>query len=114
VLAAVENAIPADLVDHVRARAIVAGANRAVDAETSRRLEQRGIVVVPSLVGSLGTLNSLGVTTSAAQLRDRIVETVHGVTSDVFARADAENIPVDLAAEALARDRYREIEAHST
>ena len=110
VLAAVEDSIPPDLVDRVRARAIVAGANRAVDAATSRRLEQRGIVVVPSLVGSLGTLNSLGVTTSPEQVRDRIVETIRAVTCDVLARGQAEGLPLDRAAEALALERYAEIE----
>ncbi|MBA3503736.1 MAG: hypothetical protein H0T65_25465, partial [Deltaproteobacteria bacterium] len=72
-------------------------------------LEQRGIVVVPSLVGSLGTLNSLGETRSPVQVRDRIVETIRAVTCDVLARADAERLSLDLATEAVALERYREI-----
>src|SRR5687768_15919429 len=55
VLAAVENAITRDQVSRVRAKMVVCGANLAVDPETSEALEQRGIAVVPSLLGSLGT-----------------------------------------------------------
>ena len=107
VLGALEDAITPELAPRVRAKMIVCGANLAVDPETSEALEKRGIVVVPSVLGSLGTITSVhfGSAQSPEQLREQIESHIYQVSRDVLARAEADKSTTFAAATAVAVER---------
>jgi glutamate dehydrogenase (NAD(P)+) len=111
VLGAVENAITLDQASRVRAKLVVCGANLAMNPATMEALEKRGIAVVPSVLGSLGTAGSLRFAAGTAEdLRDQLERHIYDVCRHVLVRADSDRATTLQAAETVAAERLAALE----
>ena len=112
VLAATENAIPADQAPRVEAPVVVVGANCGLTEEVEEALRARGILVVPDFIGGIGGSASMEALfgsvlppASAAVVLDRTAHLVRELVDDLIETARREDASIRSVALELAERR---------
>ena len=112
VLAATENAVPAEQAARVQAPAVVVGANCGLTEEVEEALRARGILVVPDFVGGIGgsasmeaLFGSVRPPASAAAVLERTSHLVRELVDDLIETARREDASVRSVALELAASR---------
>ena len=112
VLAATENAIPAEQAARVQAPAVVVGANCGLAEEVEEALRARGILVVPDFVGGIGgsasmeaLFGSVRPPASAAVVLDRTAHLMRELVDDLIETARREDASIRSVALDLAASR---------
>jgi len=112
VLAATENAIPADQAARVQAPAVVVGANCGLDEEVEDALCARGILVVPDFIGGIGgsasmeaLFGSVRPPASAAAVLERTSHLMRELVGDLIEIARREDASIRSVALDLAASR---------
>jgi glutamate dehydrogenase (NADP+) len=112
--AALENAITAENVEDVRAKAIFEVANGPLDAKADEVLYERGCPVVPDILTNAGGVtvsyfewvqNRQGLAWTADQVSQRLRERMVAESERVHALASEKSVPLRTAAYVLALDR---------
>ena len=112
VLAATENAVPADQAARVQASAVVVGANCGLAEEVEEALRARGILVVPDFIGGIGgsasmeaLFGSVRPPASAAAVLERVSHLMRELVDDLVETARREDASVRSVALDLAASR---------
>jgi len=112
VLAATENAVPAEQAARVQAPAVVVGANCGLTEEAEETLRARGILVVPDFVGGIGgsasmeaLFGSVRPPASAAAVLERTSHLMRELVDDLIETARREDASVRSVALELAASR---------
>ena len=112
VLAATENAVPAEQAARIQAPAVVVGANCGLTEEAEETLRARGILVVPDFVGGIGgsasmeaLFGSVRPPASAAAVLERTSHLVRELVDDLIETARREDASVRSVALELAASR---------
>jgi glutamate dehydrogenase (NAD(P)+) len=112
VLAATENAIPAEQATRVQAPAVVVGANCGLAEEVEEALRARGILVVPDFIGGIGgsasmeaLFGSVRPPRSAAAVLERTSHLMRELVDDLIETARDEDASIRSVALDLAASR---------
>jgi len=112
VLAATENAIPAEQAARVQAAAVVVGANCGLAEEVEEVLRARGILVVPDFIGGIGgsasmeaLFGSVRPPASAAAVLERTSHLMRELVDDLIETARREDASIRSVALELAASR---------
>ena len=112
VLAATEDAVPADQAARVEAPAVVVGANCGLSEEVEEALRARGVLVVPDFIGGIGGSASMEALfgsarppASAAVVLDRTARLMRELVDDLIETARREDASIRSAALELAASR---------
>jgi glutamate dehydrogenase/leucine dehydrogenase len=112
VLAATENAIPADQAARIQAPAVVVGANCGLAEEVEEALRGRGILVVPDFIGGIGgsasmeaLFGSVRPPASAGAVLERTSHLMRELVDDLIETARREDVSVRSVALELAASR---------
>jgi glutamate dehydrogenase (NAD(P)+) len=112
VLAATENAIPAEQAARVQAPAVVVGANCGLEEEVEETLRARGILVVPDFIGGIGgsasmeaVFGSVRPPASAAAVLERTSHLMRELVDDLIETARREDASIRSVALELAASR---------
>jgi glutamate dehydrogenase (NAD(P)+) len=112
VLAATENAIPAEQAARVQTPAVVVGANCGLAEEVEEALRARGILVVPDFIGGIGgsasmeaLFGSVSPPASAAVVLERTAHLMRELVDDLIETARREDASIRSVALELAESR---------
>ena len=113
---ALENAITAENADQIKAPLIAEVANGPISFDAEKILGERGVTILPDILVNSGGVtvswmewmqNRSGDQWSAARVAERLNQMLDDASAAVFERASAEDVPVRMAAYAIAMERLQ-------